>query len=140
MENKIDDLDVIVGEIKKVKVCGKIYSISPTKFGELKKLGKLISQLDEDEAVEDNEIIADRQVNLMCEIVHMGLKNEHPDMTIEKVKKEFTLLSFPPIYKIMLELNDFFSEMKDMQGKVISLPLRKELKTSKNLKKKKKRR
>ena len=50
----------------------------------------------------------------MAEIIHMGLKYKHPDMTIEKCSQQFSISDFGKILVVMLDLNDFFSSVKEI--------------------------
>ena len=113
-----DDIDLIIGEVKKVKVRGRVYKVSAASISELKLLGKLIGKIhdiDLDVSGKEEELIPYELKVTMAKIIKMGIKRDHPDITIEEIMDEFPLSSFPVIFKIMLDLNDFLSEMEGVK-------------------------
>ena len=116
-ENVKDDgsvITAIVGESKKIKIKDEIYTISACPVAELPLLQKKLGQL---ERIQSGDEINEETLKVMAEIAVMGLKEHHPDMTVEKIMKKFSLGAFPVIIRIMLDLNDFLSGMQELRSR-----------------------
>jgi len=145
--NEIDELTAIVGEVKRVQVKGKVYSISACSMVDMPKLQRLLSEFEKIENKKNtSQLMADESsLKLMARIIHMGIKENHPDMNEDAILKAFSLGAFPIIIQIMMDLNDFLSGMGRLrsQGEVVEQMagmqkgvFPQQLKTSKSLAKK----
>jgi len=96
----------------------KTYRILPSP---LEDFPTLIEKLNEFNCLEVNKADGKsidhqrKRMQVMAEIIFFGLKETHKDITVEQVKKEFTLSDFPKALKIIMDLNDFFAEMKGIK-------------------------
>ncbi len=103
-----EEVDVMCGAPKKVRVKNEIFLVSATSLNEISDLQKLLTKF---ESIPDDQMLNDSTLNLMAKIILYGLKENHPDITIEEIRKKFPLSAFPTILQIILDLNDFLSGM-----------------------------
>ena len=113
-EEHMNDLQGSDGVGKELKSSrGKTFRILPSSIQDLPKLFKKIAAYEKLGAGKKN-LVDEKSIQLMGEIMSMGLVETHPDMTPEKCLKEFGLSDFPAILQVMMDLNDFFVKMREM--------------------------
>jgi hypothetical protein len=96
----------------------KEYFIRPCS---LKEIPELVGYVKDIEGIFENKelqptdilIASDNKVlNSMANMILMGIREDSPNMTIEKIREEFTLGNFPAVYKVVLDINDFLVGMR----------------------------
>jgi hypothetical protein len=111
------DSDVVV----RASSSGKGYKVRPCSLDEMPELSGLLEGLQKkfakgaEEGKTEYQLMMDKETGLldtMAKIIYMGIKSDHPDMTIDKIKSEFSLGDFPKVYQEVLDLNDFLSGMR----------------------------
>lgn len=112
---QVKDLQGVEGE-GDIYISGmkKKYKILPCPLKELATLQEKLSQWQNIRSEETSAMLDNNSVNIMAEIIHLGLKHHHSDLTVEKCKEEFSLSDFPKILKIMMDLNDFLLGMREI--------------------------
>ena len=105
-----DEIDAIRNAPELVEVRGIGLKVCAVPMDELPELQKKLMAID-GMSPEPGEIVSDEAVLAMAEVAHMGLKQHHPNLTVERLKK-MPIGCFPPILMATLNLNDFFAEMK----------------------------
>lgn len=97
---------------------GKKFIIRACSIQEIPNLVNKLSALDEgfkkfggdaSAAITDEK---QEVLNVMADIILMGLKTMHPEMNIESVKENFSITDFPVAYEKILDMNDFLSKMR----------------------------
>lgn len=100
---------------------GATYKFKPCSFSDIPNLAAQILKIEEitNEAQKSGktemELITEKDspfLNCMAEIILFGLKKDYPEMTIEKIKDEFSIGDFPNAYEKALDLNAFLSGMQ----------------------------
>lgn len=119
--SKDDELFAIIGETKKVKVKNKVWEISACSISELPKLQKLMVEFEKVQTDDDIMSEDSQAFEIMARIIRMGLKDKHPGINTDIIKKEFSLSSLPIIINIMMDLNDFLSGMKGLKENMLGM-------------------
>lgn len=93
---------------------GKIYHIIPCALGDIPKLINLIKEIDSSITADKSplEILAgedNKMLKAMAKVISMSLKEE---ITAEEAEREFSLGTFPKVYRIALDMNDFLAGMR----------------------------
>ena len=140
--NDMTDIDVIIGEAKKIKVRGKIYHLSASPVSDLPKL---INKIEEFERIDATTVTDEKALRIMAETIFLGLKEHQKEITVEEIQENFPLSAFPILINIMLDINDFLSNMGKMRQTTSnlknladsSLELREKKSLSRPIKKKK---
>ena len=117
MQNKNDlgQITILVGEKRAVTIAGKEYFVSASPMGEIPDIIEKIQQFEAESGVSDGKL-SSKLVDKMIEIMLMGVKKNHPDITTKFIKENWPLAAFPVIVRIMLDLNDFLAGMGELQA------------------------
>lgn len=100
---------------------GKAYYVRPLGIGKVSEVTAKIQKLEQliqvgiKSGKSENELIMESNspiLDIMCEIIQLGLIRQHPDITIDEIKDAFSLGDFPKVYQQVLDLNDFLSGMR----------------------------
>lgn len=113
-EKQIQDLQGIknkMGEKITSKRTGD-YFVLPAAISELPELQKLFDEWQN--LPKDISTLDDRSSKLMSKIIHFGLKENYPNLTVEQCGKLFSLSDFPKVFKIIMDINDFFTGMREI--------------------------
>lgn len=112
---QVEDLRGKDGEgVPVISKRGRTFYILPCSLFELPKLYELFAKWQTKQSSGATSSVESMKV--MSEIIHFGIKEKHPDMTIEACEKHFTLSDFPKILKVMMDLNDFFAGMREINA------------------------
>ena len=114
---KIDDVLGLNGFII-ATATGESFKIKPCSMKDIPILVGLLSGLDEEFKKFGNDAngaiaSADSKVlNLMAEVIKMGIKKDHPELTVDLIQEKFSINDFPIAYQKVLDVNDFLSKMR----------------------------
>ncbi len=125
-EEKIQEINDILGFGQKIKMLVgadadgkeiiKTYHITPVSVSEMpiimEKLGKFFDNADVTKWTKENSDNA-------AEIILMSVKKMHPDVTLETVSKDFSLGTLARAVKVVMDINDFFTEMQQMNNQML---------------------
>ena len=126
--------DVTGSNFKKVRAShsGKMYTFKPASLADMPMVSKKINEVQKfmvaanDDSASDEEMFMKEDgklLNLMAEIIVMGIgyDDQGNEMTIERVKKEFTIGDFPNCLGAALDVNDFLLGMRNLYQKRMKL-------------------
>ncbi len=117
-----DELYAIIGEVRRIKVKGKIWELSACSIAELPKLQRLMQEFDKINIdMESEDVIDNESFEIMAKIIHMGLKEHHPDVSIKTIRESFSLAALPVAINVMMDLNDFLSGMKGIKERMSAI-------------------
>lgn len=96
---------------------GEYFKIKPVSISRIPKLVEILTKLDKEFKKfgdSTNAITSPESevLDLMAEMIYMGLRKDSPDLTIEHIKDKFTINDFPVAYQKVLDVNDFLSKMR----------------------------
>jgi hypothetical protein len=114
MDSDYKDIIQVVGETKKIKIHDEIYLVSASPICDLPILKEKLTELGDNDLSDIDVSLNKETIDKMCSIMMLGLRTHNQGITIEKIKS-FPLSAFPVILKIMLDLNDFLSQMGEVQ-------------------------
>lgn len=115
-----NELYAIIGETRSIKVKGRKWKLSACSIAELPKLQKLMVDFNKiDVDTDSDDIISNESFEIMAKIIHMGLKEQHPDITIKTIRENFSLAALPVAISVMMDLNDFLSGMKGIKERMM---------------------
>jgi len=121
LTKEIDNVGDITGtNFKKIRAShsGILYTFRPASLADMPAVAKKIQEVQDflvdSKAGSDTEALTKddgKLLNMMAEVICMGIGG---DMTVDKVKSEFTIGDFPRCLEATLDLNDFLSGMRNI--------------------------
>ena len=102
---------------------GKKYTIRPLGIGKISEITDKITRMEKamqegiDAGKTEQQIILEKDsqaLKIMAELMLLGVKNQHPEATVEDMQKDFSLGDFPKVYQRILDMNDFLSGMRNI--------------------------
>ena len=122
MENVVDTNKKILGYGEKLSILigsenGKEviveYHFTPVPLKEIPELEKLLDGFFD--ATESDEGWTEDSIKGCCELIRMSIKKMHPGVKIETIEEHFTLSGIAKAVKIVMDINDFLSEMEALK-------------------------
>lgn len=120
---QVSDASGINGKTVIASSSGQSYILRPLGIGKISEITVKIQKLEAimekkmKEGKTENQIIMEANspvLDIMAEIIQLGLIREQPNVTIEEIKDGFSLGDFPKVYHMVLDLNDFLSGMRTL--------------------------
>lgn len=123
---QVEEIAGTKGEEITASHTGKTFFMRPCSLEEIPKLVKTVKQLEEifkdaaSSGKTEYDLLMEAKegekglLDIMAEIIEFGLKPDNPDITTDKIKKQFSLGDFPKAYKTALDLNDFLAGMREV--------------------------
>ena len=93
---------------------GKTYKFAPVGLIDVPRMFELTDEVGKMLANKDKGgkmMLKAEDMKLMAEMILLGLKRHHADITMETILEEFSLGDFPTCYGITLDMNDFLAGM-----------------------------
>lgn len=109
------------GEKVRASSSCKVYIVRPLGIGRVSDITGKIQKLEElmkkgiESGKTEMQLIMEANspvLEIMADIIKLGLERAQPDITIEEIKDGFSLGDFPKVYQKVLDLNDFLSGMQ----------------------------
>jgi len=105
-----------------VTVGKKTLTVHPVPMGEIPRIGAMITALDEVD-ISNVAGMGEEQLQLMADFIYEAIKVEHPTITPPVILKFMTIKCFPDFMMAVMDLNDFFAKMGDMNKMAAGLPM-----------------
>lgn len=95
-----------------VEVRGETFKVRALPMGEIPKLAKLMEALND---LDTSNVagLPPEALDTFAKIIRIGIKTDHPKMTVEKILKTMPLGAFPDFLVAVMDSNDFFGKMQD---------------------------
>ena len=93
----------------------------PSSIKDIPKLYKKISEWETVRNEGEDGLMAERSMTLMGEILYEGLKDKQPQLTPVKCQEICALSDFPKVLGIIMDLNDFFVNLREIRVKQTAL-------------------
>jgi len=107
------DFKDLANEPMYVTVKGEVFKVRALAMGEIPKLARLIERMGEIEQAKGASDFDEGKLRLMAQIIRIGVKQDHPDLSVEKIMQKFPLGAFPDFLVAVMDTNDFFGKMTD---------------------------
>ena len=108
-----EKLNILVGKDDAGKDLIMEYHFTPVPLKDIPALEVLLdgffSTTESDEGWTEESIMG------CCELIHMSTKKMHPELTVETINEQFTLSGIAKAVKIVMDVNDFLSEMESLK-------------------------
>jgi len=117
-----DDFNDLTNAPIYVEVRGQYFGVRALPMGDIPKLSRLVNAIGEMEI--DKPITASpEQLELMARIIRIGIKEDHPKMTVDKILRSMPIGAFPDFLVAVLDTNDFFGKMQDYRKMAAGQPM-----------------
>ena len=105
-----------------VEVRGETFMVRALPMGEIPKLAKLMEALSDVDTANVAGIPSEK-LRTFAEIIRIGVKTDHPKMTVDKILRKIPLGAFPDFLVAVMDSNDFFGKMQDYYRLAANQPL-----------------
>jgi len=109
-----DEIDALRNAPEPVILRGVPFKVCAVPMDELPDLQAKLFELDALE-LKDGQVVPEEAIQVLADIAHYGLRQHHPHLTVERLKK-MPIGCFPPLLMAILNLNDFFDGMKTVSA------------------------
>lgn len=107
-----DDFSDLTNEPLYVEVRGEHFKVRALPMIDIPKLSRLMEKLSEIDT-SNPTLMSPDHLRVLGQIIRIGIKADHPEMTVDKILRKLPLGAFPDFLVAVLDSNDFFGKMQD---------------------------
>lgn len=114
-------LEVLIGTDDDGKEITKKYHMTPVSLKDIPVLVQNVDKFMNDFGKEDEQPFAGDSMDAIGDAIVMSLKRMHPNITKEEVLENFSLGMIGAAVEIILDMNDFLSQMTTVKNKMLAM-------------------